>query len=141
MTNHLGLIVSGLGAAIFATWLALVVVIVALRPPGQSLGDLARVFPDALRLVMALYRDRQLPGSVRWRLRVALVYNLQPINLIPDFIPVIGFADNAIVLIWSLRGTVRAAGADAVGRHWRGSPEGLVLVYRAAGLPPPATTP
>ena len=42
-----------------------------------------------------------LPRSIRWRLRIAVIYNLQPINVIPDFIPVTRRADNAIVLIWA----------------------------------------
>jgi uncharacterized membrane protein YkvA (DUF1232 family) len=46
-----------------------------------------------------------------------LIYNVQPINLIPDFIPVIGFADNAVVLLWALHGTVRAVGFKALKDH------------------------
>jgi uncharacterized membrane protein YkvA (DUF1232 family) len=66
-----------------------------------------------------------------------LIYNVQPINLIPDFIPVIGFADNVVVIIWALRGTVRRAGVAAVERHWQGSEFGLTIVYRAVRLQPP----
>jgi len=62
-----------------------------------------------------------------------MLYNLQPINLIPDFIPVLGLADNAIVLIWALRSTIRIAGRTAV-EHWPGSPGGLAVLYRAIRL-------
>ena len=124
----------GLAVALVATWLALGVLAFAVRSPGRSLGETMRVFPDSLRLAAALYRDRTLPGSVRWRLRVALIYNVQPINLIPDVVPVIGFADNVAVLAWALRGAVRAAGEDAVERHWRGSSASLEAVYRALRL-------
>ena len=127
----------GLAIGLVIAWAVLAIALLALRPPGQSLRDLAKVFPDTLRLVVALYRDPSLPTSVRWRLRIAVIYNVQPINLIPDFIPVVGFADNAIVLIWALRSTVRAAGTDAVDRHWTGSSDGLTIVYRAARLRPP----
>ena len=71
---------------------------------------------------------------MRRRLRIALIYNLQPINLIPDAIPVIGLADNVAVLAWALRGAVRIAGPDAVARHWKGSPESLAALYRALRL-------
>jgi uncharacterized membrane protein YkvA (DUF1232 family) len=94
-----------------------------------------RIFPDSVRLAVALYRDRTLPSSLRWRLRIALIYNLQPINLIPDVIPVIGFADNLAVLVWALRSTVRVAGLEAVGRHWRGTPASLDILYRALRVP------
>jgi uncharacterized membrane protein YkvA (DUF1232 family) len=64
-----------------------------------------------------------------------VLYNIQPIDLIPDAIPVIGFADNVAVLAWALRGTLDIAGPNAVGRHWKGSPESLVTLYRAHRLP------
>jgi uncharacterized membrane protein YkvA (DUF1232 family) len=109
--------------------------LLAFRTRGQSVADMARVFPNCLRLAAVLYRDPTMPGAVRWRLRIALIYNIQPINLIPDFIPVIGFADNVVVLAWALRGTVRIAGPDAIGRHWRGGPSGLAALYRVLRLP------
>ena len=124
----------GLGIALGAVWVALGALVFALRLPGQSVGELMRVFPDSFRLAAALYRDRALPGSVRWRLRIALIYNIQPVNLIPDVIPVIGFADNVAVLAWALRGAARIAGPDAVARHWKGSPESLAALYRALRL-------
>jgi uncharacterized membrane protein YkvA (DUF1232 family) len=130
-------ILIGFGLSLVIAWIVLAIGLLALRPRGQSIRDLSKVFPRAIRLLRALYRDPELPHSLRWRLRVALIYNLQPFNLIPDFIPVIGFADNAIVIIWALRSTVRAAGADAVDRNWSGSASGLTVVYRAAGLQPP----
>jgi uncharacterized membrane protein YkvA (DUF1232 family) len=113
-----------------------VVVVVAFRARarGQSIGSIVRVLPDSIRLAAALHGDRSLPRSVRWRLRIALVYNLQPINLIPDFVPVIGFADNFFVIAWALRGAVSTAGTDAVESHWQGSTEGLRALYRALRL-------
>jgi uncharacterized membrane protein YkvA (DUF1232 family) len=120
----------GVGIALLAVWLALGVLVFALRSPGQSVGELVRVFPACLRLAGALYRDSTLPGSVRWRLRIAVIYNIQPVNLIPDVVPVVGFADNVAVLAWALRSAVRIAGRDAVGRHWSGSPESLAVLYR-----------
>jgi trehalose synthase len=105
------------------------------RSPGQSVADLARVFPAALRLAAALYRDRTLPRSVRWRMRIALIYNFVPINIIPDFIPVIGLVDNVVVLAWALRSTVRIAGPDVVAGHWKGSQAALIALYGALRLP------
>ena len=115
---------------------SLVVMVLAFRArsPGQSLGGTVRVLPDSIRLAAALHGDRNLPRSVRWRLRIALIYNLQPINLIPDFVPVIGFADNFLVIAWALRGAVSTAGTDAVESHWQGSAEGLRALYRALRL-------
>jgi uncharacterized membrane protein YkvA (DUF1232 family) len=58
-----------------------------------------------------------------------------PIDLVPDFIPVLGYADDAIIVALVLRGVVRRAGPDAIQRHWRGSPEGLAALRKLAGLP------
>jgi uncharacterized membrane protein YkvA (DUF1232 family) len=62
------------------------------------------------------------------------VYLLLPIDLIPDFIPVIGYADDAIIVAIALRSVTRVAGAEALERHWPGTPEGLVAVKRLAGI-------
>jgi len=126
---------SGIGVGLAVLWLSLAATMLVLRTPGRSAGELLRVFPASLRLAGALYRDSTLPRSVRRRLRIALIYNIQPINLIPDVVPVIGFADNIAVLVWALRDAVRLAGRETVGRHWKGSPDSLAALYRVLRLP------
>lgn len=124
----------GLGIALVLSWVGLTVLVYALRSPGESVGDIVRVFPGALRLTANLYRDPTMPRSVRWRLWIALLYNVQPINIIPDFVPVIGFADNVVVLAWALRSTVRIAGPGAVELNWEGSLPSLATLYRVLRL-------
>ena len=121
--------------ALIVASLALMALAYRARTRGQSFGSIVRVLPDSIRLAAALHSDRNLPRPVRWRLRIALIYSLQPINLIPDFGPVIGFADNLFVIAWALRGAVSTAGTPAVESHWKGSPEGLRALYRALRLP------
>ena len=58
-----------------------------------------------------------------------------PIDLVPDFVPVLGYADDAVVVALVLRSVVRRAGAGAVARHWPGTPEGLAALQRATRLP------
>jgi uncharacterized membrane protein YkvA (DUF1232 family) len=72
---------------------------------------------------------------VRVRLWLLFGYLAMPFDLIPDFIPVIGYADDAIIVAAVLRSVVRRAGADAVRRHWPGTQDGLAALWRAAGLP------
>jgi len=124
----------GLGISLAVLWGAVAGLVIVMREPRQSAGELARVVPDAVKLAAALYRDPTLPRSVRRRLRIALVYNLQPINLIPDVIPVIGFLDNAAVLIWALRSALRVSGPVTVRSHWKGSSGSLIALYRALRL-------
>ncbi|MEJ2852116.1 MULTISPECIES: YkvA family protein [unclassified Saccharothrix] len=124
----------GLAAALLVTWLALVVVLVVARPRGGLLREALRVLPDVLRLVRRLAADKTLPRGVRVRLGLLLVYLALPIDLIPDFIPVLGYADDAIIVTAVLRGVVRRAGLDAVRAHWPGTEDGFAAVARLTGL-------
>jgi len=110
------------------------VALIRAKRRGQDLRALLRLIPDLARLLTRLARDRTIPLRVRARILIAILYNVQPINLIPDFIPVIGLLDNLVITLWAIRSTVRHAGADALTRHWPGSPAGLALLFRAARL-------
>lgn len=71
-----------------------------------------------------------LPRGVRLRLWLLLAYLAMPIDLVPDFIPVLGYADDAILVAVVLRSVIRRAGPDAVARHWPGDEKGLEAVRR-----------
>lgn len=116
-------------------WLLLLAVLVVVRPRGSLLGEAVRLLPDLLRLLPRLARDRSLPRGVRIRLWLLLAYLAMPLDLVPDFVPVLGYADDAIVVAWVLRSVVRHAGPEALARHWPGTPDGLAAVRRLAGLP------
>jgi len=126
----------GAGTALLLAWLALVVALVLARPRGALLTEALRLLPDVLRLIRRMAADRDLPRGVRIRLGALLVYLASPIDLIPDFIPVLGYADDAVLVVVVLRSVTRRAGPDALARHWTGSPEGLAAVRRLAGIPP-----
>jgi len=79
--------------------------------------------------------DSTLPRGVRVRLWLLIGYLALPFDLIPDFIPVIGYADDAIIVVAVLRSVVRRAGADAIRRHWPGTADGLAALWAAAKLP------
>jgi uncharacterized membrane protein YkvA (DUF1232 family) len=59
-----------------------------------------------------------------------LAYLAVPVDRVPDFVPVLGYADDAIVGAWVLRWVVRRAAPEPVCRHWPGSPDGLAAVWR-----------
>lgn len=94
------------------------------------LRDALRLLPDVVRLVRRLAADPALPRGVRMRLALLLAYLVLPIDLVPDFIPVVGYADDAVVVALVLRAVVRAAGEDALDRHWPGTPDGLRALKR-----------
>ncbi|WP_433200232.1 YkvA family protein [Dactylosporangium sp. CS-047395] len=123
-----------LGIALAVIWLALIAALLLARPGMAQLVEALRLLPDLLRLLRRLAADRSLPRGVRVRLGLLLVYLAMPIDLVPDFIPVLGYADDAIIVVAVLRSTVRRAGLDAVRAHWPGTDDGFAAVCRLAGL-------
>jgi uncharacterized membrane protein YkvA (DUF1232 family) len=128
-------VVAGIIAAVVVLWLILLICYAILRPPGTTLRDAVRILPDAMRLVHRLARDRELDGGARVRLFLLLGYLAIPIDLVPDFIPVLGYADDAIVIGIVLRSVIRRAGPDIVRRHWPGSNDGLALLAQLCRVP------
>ena len=128
---HLGI---GLLVGIAVAWLALVVLLLVARPSKSVLKESLRLLPDVIVLVKRLATDRDQPRGVRIRLALLLAYLAFPLDLIPDFIPVLGYADDAIIVIAVLRSTARTVGVEALRAHWPGTDEGFAVVRRAAGL-------
>ena len=87
-----------------------------------------------------LAADPQLARGVRVRPILLLAYLILPIDLVPDFIPVLGYADDAIIVAAALRSVVRRAGPGAIDKHWPGTPEALHAVRRLADIPSPPDT-
>jgi uncharacterized membrane protein YkvA (DUF1232 family) len=118
-------------------WLALVLILwqaARKQPDKTSLRDALRLIPDVVRLLRRLAADPTVPRAVRIWLVVLLVYLLSPIDLVPDFIPVLGYADDAIIVAIVLRFATRHAGPEALERHWPGTPQGLQALRTLAGL-------
>jgi uncharacterized membrane protein YkvA (DUF1232 family) len=129
----------GLGAAagLLLVWLVLLGLLWRAQrsgPDRTGLRDALRLLPDVLVLLRRLAADPALPRGVRIRLTLLLAYLLFPLDLIPDVVPVLGYADDAVVVALALRSVVRAAGPQALDRHWPGTAQGLQVVRRLAGL-------
>ncbi|HYT79576.1 MAG TPA: YkvA family protein [Actinomycetota bacterium] len=125
------------GIALALAWLALVAFIFVARPRGSVLREALRILPDTVRLLRRLAADPSLPREVRVRLWLLLVYLAIPIDLVPDFIPVVGYADDAVIVAPVLRSVVRRAGRQAVRRHWPGTEDGVATLWRVASLEGP----
>ena len=124
-------IVAGLLLA-YAVLLVLLWIYARRHPETVTMKYALRLLPDLLRLVRRLAADRTLPAGVRVRLVLLLGYLLLPIDLVPDFIPVIGYADDAVIVALVLRSVLKRAGPGVLERHWPGSPAGLEIILRAA---------
>lgn len=114
------------------------IAIVALVAFGRrsSAAELARLLPNLVSLFRGLLRDPRVPRASKLWLGAAIVWFISPIDLVPEFIPVAGPLDDAIVAVLVLRHIVNRAGPSVVEEHWRGAPGTLKVILRAAGVRP-----
>jgi uncharacterized membrane protein YkvA (DUF1232 family) len=92
------------------------------------------LLPDLLQLLRRIAADKHQAPGVRVRLVLLLAYLAFPIDLIPDFIPVLGYADDAVIVTWTLRSIARRVGIDELHRHWPGTEDGFQALSRMTGL-------
>ena len=107
------------------------VAVAALAIAGRRSAARARagVVPDCLVLFKRLLGDPRVPRVRKLALGAAVVYLAMPIDLVPDFIPVAGQLDDAIVVALALRGLARR---DLLEEHWPGPPQGLRVICALA---------
>jgi uncharacterized membrane protein YkvA (DUF1232 family) len=117
---------------VYAVLLVLLALYARKHPETVGMKEALRLLPDLLVLLRRLTADRTLPRGIRIRLVLLLVYLASPIDLVPDFLPVFGYADDAIIVALVLRSVIRKAGPAPLERHWPGTPAGLALIHRLA---------
>ncbi len=87
--------------------------------------ELATLLPNLVVLFHGLLRDPRVSRGSKALVWFAVVWVVSPIDLIPEFIPIAGPLDDAVVAALVLRHVLRRSGADVVGDHWRGNPATL----------------
>jgi uncharacterized membrane protein YkvA (DUF1232 family) len=95
---------------------------------GSRARDVAAFLPDCIVLLQRLLRDPQVPRRAKVALALLVPYLASPIDLIPDFVPVLGQLDDAVLVAAALAYTVRVAGVEVVREKWPGSERGLRVV-------------
>jgi uncharacterized membrane protein YkvA (DUF1232 family) len=95
---------------------------------------LLRALPDIARLIARLVGDPVLPRAVKIALAAAAIYLASPLDLIPDFIPFLGYLDDALLAAVLVDGIVNYVDRGLVLKYWPGSPESLDRVARVARL-------
>jgi len=95
----------------------------------------ARFIPDCLVLFRRLLADDRVPRVRKLSLVLMLGYLALPIDLIPDFIPIAGQLDDAILVALTLRFVLHGSGRKLVEEHWPGPPGGLAVIQRFAFAP------
>ena len=110
----------------FVLWLA----VVGCREEARAL---ARFIPDCVVLVTRLAREPRVPRRRKLLLLALAGYLLLPFDLVPDFIPVAGQLDDAIIVALVLRRFLRAGGEPLIRELWPGPQESLALILRLSG--------
>ena len=128
----------GIAAGLVGTWLLLIIMLLRLKPKGAMLSQAARLLPDLLRLLRRLASDPAVPFPVRVRVWLLVAYLALPIDLVPDVVPGLGYADDLIITVLVLCWTMRRVGLDTVRRHWPGTPDGLAALCRLTSLASPS---
>jgi uncharacterized membrane protein YkvA (DUF1232 family) len=114
------------------TFLLYAVLVMALLAAGrrESARALAGFIPDCLILCQRLLRDPRLPRRKRLVLLALIGYLALPFDLIPDFIPVAGQLDDALLVALVLRSLLRGSGERLIREHWPGPDASLDLILR-----------
>ncbi len=116
--------------SLLAVWALLIALLWIVRPKDVPLGEALRIVPDLLRLVRSLVVDRTVPLAVRAALIGLLAWLLNPIDLVPEFIPVLGPLDDVVVAVIVLRYVRGRIGEGELWRRWPGTADGYALLSR-----------
>jgi uncharacterized membrane protein YkvA (DUF1232 family) len=122
-------------ALMVGTW-ALLVLLARRLPPGL-LRDLAGFVPDCVTTIRRLRDDPRVPRRAKVVIALAGLWLLSPIDLLPEFLPVIGPLDDVVVVALALRYAARQVPREALAAAWPGEPR---LLERLLGSPNPASS-
>jgi uncharacterized membrane protein YkvA (DUF1232 family) len=111
-----------------------------LPPDGRSLqarrlmADAVFMMPNIVKLVTRLLKDPRVPRRAKITLGLAAAYVASPIDLIPEIVPVIGWADDVLILMLAIDSLIERAGEEVVREHWDGPGDLLSLVRDVVAL-------
>jgi uncharacterized membrane protein YkvA (DUF1232 family) len=127
-----------IGIAALAAVLLYVVFVAVLIVAGRREGARAAAafVPDCVVLFKRLLSEPRLARRKKLVLAALIPYLLMPFDLVPDFIPVAGYLDDAVIVAFALRYVLRGSGLGLIQEHWPGPPASLNVVIRLAGLSP-----
>jgi uncharacterized membrane protein YkvA (DUF1232 family) len=120
-------------AIVVGVWVVLVVGLF-LAGRGGAARQVAAFLPNLIALFRGLRKDPRVPRGSKLLLAFGLVWLASPIDLIPEFVPVIGPLDDAIVAALILRSVARRVGKPVLAEHWRGDPAALDTFFRLARI-------
>jgi uncharacterized membrane protein YkvA (DUF1232 family) len=92
------------------------------------------MLPNLVKLVGRLLKDPRVPRRSKVVLGFAAAYVASPIDIIPEFIPVIGWIDDVLLLVYALDSLIDRAGPEIVEEHWDGAGDLLELIREVMGM-------
>jgi uncharacterized membrane protein YkvA (DUF1232 family) len=123
------------GLVILAALYLAVVAGLMLTGRGALAREVATFLPNLVMLFRGLGGDPRVPRRAKIALAIAAVWLASPIDLIPEFIPIAGPLDDAIVAAVVLRYVLRSTDRAVVDAHWRGDPKTLERLLALARIP------
>lgn len=121
-------------SAVLAIGVTLALTARAARRNRDALRRLRRLLPDCLALLRDLLGDPDVPRRAKIVAGATVTYLALPIDLIPDFIPVLGHLDDVLIVAWALRQIIATAGRDRVTAHWHGDAATLERILWLSGV-------
>ncbi len=123
-----------IGVAVFvALWVVTIGVLLVAGRRSVAVR-LVRLLPDLAALFRGLFRDPRVPTGAKVAVAIGLVWLVSPIDLIPEFVPVLGPLDDALVAALVLRMLVRRTSPEVIREHWRGDETTLRMLFRLGGV-------
>jgi uncharacterized membrane protein YkvA (DUF1232 family) len=96
--------------------------------------QLLRALPNLIRLIAKLVGDPMLPRAAKIALAAAMVYLASPLDLIPDFIPLVGYLDDLMLAAVLVDGLLNYVDRTLVLKYWPGTADSLERIARAARM-------
>ena len=118
-----------IGVAVLYALIVLAFFVAGRRENARAIGGFV---PDCVVLFSRLVRDKRLPRRFKFLVGALIPYLAMPFDLVPDFIPVAGQLDDAVIVVFVLRRVARK-NPELIREHWPGPPSSLALILRLAG--------
>jgi uncharacterized membrane protein YkvA (DUF1232 family) len=96
--------------------------------------DAVLMLPNLVKLVGRLLKDPRVPRRSKVALGLAAVYVASPIDLVPEFIPVIGWADDVLFMLFAIDSLIERSGPEIVAEHWDGPGDLLAMIREVTGV-------
>ena len=122
-----------IGLALAALLYAVAIAGLYLAGRRTAAGEVAALLPNLLILLRGLLRDHRVPRGSKVLLVFGVAWVASPIDLIPEFIPLLGPLDDAVVVALLLRHLLRTTGREVIADHWRGDDATLAWLLRLFG--------